>query len=46
MGVGMYEGLLSAYNRWCSGKVTKGWEFVIVKIVGVTANRGEGGSGG
>ena len=46
MGVGMWEGLLSAYDRWCSGEVTKGVEFTVIKTVGVTANQGEGGSGG
>ena len=38
--------VLSAYDRWCSVKVTKGEEFVVVKAVGVRANQGEGSSGG
>ena len=38
--------MLSAYDRWYSGEVTKGVEFVVVKMVGVMANQGEGGSGG
>ena len=38
--------MLSAYDRWCSGEVTKGVEFVVIKTVGVMANQSEGGRRG
>ena len=39
MGVGAQEGLLHAYNGWCSGETIQVMYFVIIKAIYIIANK-------
>ena len=45
IGMGAQEGLLYAYDRWCTGETAQIVEFVFIKVVCITADQGESDSG-
>ena len=45
LGMGAQEGLLCAYDRWCTRETAQIEEFVIIQAVCITADQGESDSG-